>query len=93
MILDLVAEQHLVERARADAGAAGERLENGPDGIGPGEVGLGERAHGAAPVGLVVDPPELFQVTQRLAHGREAAVELARDLRLHEPLPGHVFRP
>ena len=67
-----------------------ERLEHGAHRVGLEQLLLGDRAHRAAAVGLVVHAAELLEIAQRLAHRRLAALELARDLRLHEPLPRRV---
>src|SRR5207237_1373445 len=55
------------------------------------QITLRERPHRTAAVRLVVHAAELLEVAQRLAHRRLAAVQLAGDLRLDEPLARRVL--
>ena len=67
-----------------------ERLEHGAHGVGLEQLLLGEVPNGAAAIWLVVHASELLEIAQRLAHRRLAALQLARDLRLHEALARRI---
>ena len=90
VVLDLVAQERLVERAGSQSAARRERLQHRAHGIQLREIRLGELAHRAPAVGLVVDAAQLLELAQRLPHRRLAALQLARDLRLDEPLTRRV---